>query len=79
MQFCGEIQYQSFKMGEDDDPYPWNIHSDICQHADGPVLPEMREFLHKCLDEWLDNSDGTGYFWLGNHDEIVGKEDEDND
>ncbi len=23
-----------------------------------------RQFIHKCLDEWLDKSNGTGAFWL---------------
>jgi len=43
-----------------------SIHSDICppdcdiQNADA----EYRGFLHACLDEWLDNSKGTGAFYI---------------
>lgn len=70
MKFCGEIQYEMPEL---------SIHSDICQHEDNPLSAEMREFLHNCLDEWLDKSEGTGYFWLGNWEEIVGQSEEEND
>jgi hypothetical protein len=29
---------------------------------------EWRQFLHANLDEWLDNSDGTGHFAIGGDD-----------
>lgn len=38
------------------------VHSDICprgHHVSG-LTPEYRAFLHDALDEWLDNSNGTG-------------------
>lgn len=43
------------------------IHSDICPggcNSNGLNDSEYREFLHKCLDEWLDNSRGTGGFYI---------------
>ena len=59
--FCGEIIYFSV---------PGNVQSDICfdcsTHAeDSPLTIAHREFLHKCLDEWLNKSEGTGAFWVG--------------
>lgn len=55
---CGEIEYDTHEGG---------VHSDICLVHDGPyrVTPDTRAFLHACLDEWLDNSRGSGMFWLG--------------
>jgi len=54
--FCGEITYETSE---------GNVHSDICKH-NYDVLPEnYRKFLHECLDEWLDNSNNTGAFWVG--------------
>ena len=63
---CGEITYET-------DIGP--IHSDIC-------IPDMddvdrvedcgdthRKFLHRVLDEWLDKSNGTGFFHVGNERE----------
>lgn len=72
MKFCAEIQYE----GEYFDVVTQQmekggIHSDIC-HACGdpgegpPLDDEYRKFLHDCLDEWLDNSNGTGHFVVGN-------------
>ena len=42
-------------------------HSDICMTHDAEykVHESYREFLHECLDEWLDHSNGTGMFWIG--------------
>lgn len=57
-EFCGEIIYF---------PEGTSVHSDICFHSayfDEPT-DEYREFLHKALDEWLNKSDGTGAFWIG--------------
>lgn len=62
MKFCGEIAYSN-----NND----SIHSDICYRC---VFPEdngemisntHRKFLHEVLDEWLDKSNSTGIFWLG--------------
>ncbi len=43
------------------------IHSDIepyggCKFKD--LDDDHRKFLHDCLDEWIDNSDGTGCFYI---------------
>lgn len=43
------------------------IHSDICPpkcSADNLTNEEWRKFLHGCLDEWLDNSNGTCGFYI---------------
>jgi len=55
---CAEIMYDE---GEG------MIHSDLCMIHNGKyeVHDSYREFMHKCLDEWLNNSDGTGMFWIG--------------
>lgn len=37
------------------------VHSDFHSH-------QPREYLHKMLDEWLDRSNGTGAFYIGNAD-----------
>lgn len=62
MKFCGEITYF---------PPDTSVHSDICfncnpQSEDKLMNDDYRQFLHNCLDEWLNNSNGTGAFWLGN-------------
>jgi hypothetical protein len=58
---CAEFQYEG-----DGSP----IHSDICPHnCDAKHMTEKyRAFLHSCLDEWLDNSNGTGGFIIGDAD-----------
>lgn len=60
MRFCSEIEYETDT---------GNVHSDTC-HAchtqDGaPLGDKHREFYHALLDEWLDNSNGTGIFYVG--------------
>ena len=43
------------------------VHSDICPKecsSDGLSDKEYREFLHNCLDEWLNNSRGTCGFYI---------------
>lgn len=57
-EFCGEIQYET-KNG--------NVHSDICWHSDAEPYENYRNFLHNCLDEWLNKSNGTGAFWIGDY------------
>ena len=43
------------------------VHSDICppncsnEHLDNK---EWRQFLHDCLDEWLEKSNGSGIFYI---------------
>jgi hypothetical protein len=73
MNVCGEIEYESRQVGG-------MVHSDICithdkwsddnQFVPGEyaVTPEYRQFLHACLDEWIDKSRGTGIFWVGDPD-----------
>ena len=44
-----------------------NVHSDICPPdcSSGNLSdPEYRKYLHDCLDEWLDKSNGTGGFYI---------------
>jgi hypothetical protein len=62
---CAEIQYSS-KDG--------NVHSDLCCEGDNPKFqmlqcPEYRKMLHAALDEWLNKSNGTGYFYVGDINE----------
>ena len=67
MKVCGEIEYQH------SDGH-W-IHSDICPpNCDSEKIEHTfvrekgnftyREYLHDCLDEWLNNSKGTGCFYI---------------
>jgi len=45
-----------------------SIHSDLCP-ADcrfENIDDDYRNILHKCLDEWLNNSNGTGMFYIAN-------------
>lgn len=45
-----------------------SIHSDICPPKCDfrNMTVEHRKFLHDCLDEWLDKSNGTGCFYIKN-------------
>jgi hypothetical protein len=54
----GELKYTK-ENGE-------SVHSDICPRGcDLENLDEdHRQFLHACLDEWLDKSRGTGAFYI---------------
>jgi hypothetical protein len=64
MKVHGEIQYGS---GNN------SIHSDICPPGceSDNIDQEYRDFLHTCLDEWLDKSNGTGMFYIKNQDEVI--------
>jgi hypothetical protein len=45
-----------------------SVHSDICPpecKAEGMVTEDYRKYLHACLDEWLNESRGTGGFYIG--------------
>jgi len=45
-----------------------NVHSDTCPvecSPDNMTNAKWREFIHNCLDEWLDKSRGTGVFYIG--------------
>jgi hypothetical protein len=55
-----EIEYQK-QVGES----TW-VHSDICpKMCKWENLDEKhRKYLHDCLDEWLDNSGGSGQFYI---------------
>jgi len=49
------------------------VHSDVW--SDGHPWPlgkgnPYRAFLHANLDEWLDKADGTGFFYIGNTDDL---------
>lgn len=68
--FCGEITYYKDGVG--------GVHSDIC-HCCGSREESVRELTEEekqvfldCLREWLDNSNGTGYFWVGDFNQIIG-------
>lgn len=67
MKFCGEIQYTGV---DDAGNETGGVHSDICWNCgphkiNAPISNLHREFLHACLDEWLDKSKSTGAFWIG--------------
>jgi hypothetical protein len=66
MHVCAEVQYETPE---------GNCHSDLCMDRDGNDFSlnvdqgagiTWRQFLHQALDEWLDRSNGTGYFTVGN-------------
>lgn len=62
METIAQIEYIN-KDGE-------NVHSDICppNHDIKQITKEYRQFLHDCLDEWLNRSAGTGCFFIGEPD-----------
>lgn len=43
-----------------------SVHNDICpaQCDFANVDEEYKKFLHTCLDEWLEKSNGTGQFYI---------------
>lgn len=64
---CAEIEYQVAD---------GLVHGDICATGDKSKFmkcPEWRTALHRALDEWLNNSNGTGHFFVG----TIEEEDED--
>jgi hypothetical protein len=73
--FCGGIEYETpSEMGTPG----WSVGSDLCYNCQGhqplePLTQDHRRLLHQALDEWLDKSNGTGSFWVGNpwHDSKV--------
>lgn len=43
------------------------VHSDVCPPdclASNMTSADYRTYLHDVLDEWLDNSNGTGLFYI---------------
>ena len=47
-----------------------SVHSDICPpncSPEGLSEQEYRDFLHICLEEWLNKSRGTGTFRIRGH------------
>ncbi len=64
MKVHAEIQYQS----EEGDL----VHSTICPPycSNDMSDTEYRQFLHECLDEWLNKSRGTGYFYIAEEGQI---------
>lgn len=60
MRFCGEIEYMTRK---------GPVHSDVCHECHeleeeaSPLVD--KKFYHDLLDEWLNKSGGTGFFWIG--------------
>ena len=69
MNFHGEITYDTPEGG---------VHSDICFNCSMRMGPDAildddyRKFLHDCLDEWLNKSNGTGAFWLADDNYFKG-------
>ena len=48
------------------------VHSDICPPNCSPMdmnNKKYKDFLHRCLEEWLENSGGTGYFYIKSEEE----------
>lgn len=58
-----EIEYR--RVDTDSRHEHW-VHSDICPPGCdlSNISDEYKKFLHDCLDEWLDNSNGTGIFYI---------------
>ena len=44
-----------------------NVHSDVDFEL---TDPKDREFIKTAFQEWLDNSHGSGYFYVGNIQEV---------
>lgn len=67
MKFCSEIQYYK-QDGQ-------GIHSDVCFDCGGDDSKELdedhRQLLHDCLDEWLNKSNGTGFFFVADRDALI--------
>lgn len=57
-----EIEYQA----ETEELGKHSVHSDICPPDCDlkNISEEYRKFLHDNLDEWLNNSKGTGIFYI---------------
>jgi hypothetical protein len=60
-QVCAEIQYDKNEEGIGP------VHSDLCPdgHTVENLSDEDKAMYHRCLDEWLTLSKGTGYFFIG--------------
>jgi hypothetical protein len=64
MVFGGELVFFSRQAQE-------TVHNKISlSEVDYSVPPEARRKLHEVLDRWIDKSQGSGYFWVGNEDEF---------
>lgn len=82
MHFSGEIQYDAPDGSGVHSDIGWNSsgdkcfcnapHYSMCECNDTPVTDEHRAFLHQCLDEWLNKSNNTGAFWIGDPAYFVG-------
>ena len=59
----GEVQYETENDG--------TIHSDIC-FSPGEITEEAKAAYVEALKEWLDNSNGTGFFFVGDPDYLNG-------
>lgn len=70
MAIHAEIQYDA-----KDGP----VHSDICPpDCKFTNDDDYRKFLHDCLDEWINWSSGTGFFYIGNGKSLADNFTEDN-
>ena len=70
-----EIEYNA----ENDEYGKHTVHSDVCPPSCNleNLTEEYRKFLHDVLDEWLNNSNGTGIFYITGESEKYLKGDED--
>ncbi len=75
---CAEMSYSS----QPETHSFCDVHSDICppKHSkEGLLDADYREFLHTCLDEWLNKSEGTGCFMIGDTTRLASKDEDDED
>ncbi len=56
---CAEIMYET-----DHGP----VHSDVCPGE--YFSAEYRRLIHNVLDEWMNDSQRTGFFYIGNPDSL---------
>lgn len=69
-----EIQYRNIPLVHGKFVDQGLRHSDICPgNCDPDAMDdeEYRDFLHDNLDEWLDNSNGTGFFYIGEEQALI--------
>ena len=65
-EFFGEIRYIQNVVDKE------SVQSDIHWEGGSGVTEDYRKLLHDSLDEWLNKSNGTGAFWIGDPDYFWG-------
>lgn len=71
MKFDGEIQYQNSRNRV---PVHGFIRFNIGKSAEDSneeLDDEYRHLIHKLLDEWFDESESDGFFWVGNKEQLI--------